>query len=132
MSDSNIRITIKAIDEFRAKIADAKGRHDELAKLLIPEYNKSQENARRLRHMAGVKPEKQTAKASAEFTNVILSKVPEPRHNGTFYYCPYRVEEQHGGGISVTTCGMKYHSYTGSRFRTEKAYRRHWRRYHDG
>lgn len=41
-------------------------------------------------------------------------EIPSPKRGGTFLYCPWDL-----------------HAWS-ARFRTAKAYRRHWRRYHAG
>jgi hypothetical protein len=45
---------------------------------------------------------------------------PPPRRGGTFVYCPVTLCASEAQGVPL--------DYT--RFRTEKAYRRHWRRRH--
>jgi len=120
----------------------------------MPEWNRSQENARRVRQAErrAAAPEQvrmhiraDSTKAMASLDDVIgklneLShqaksswerafEMPAPKYGGTFFYCPYRVEERHGG-ISITTCGTAHSSYNGSRFKTAAKYRQHWRRYH--
>lgn len=56
--------------------------------------------------------------------------VPEPYRGGTWLYCPYRLTEKTAHGVSVTTCaGGPVELMDGSsppRFRSGKAYRRHW------
>lgn len=52
---------------------------------------------------------------------------PPPRRGGTFLICPWIVSEDFPGGVRVTWCAQ---GRRGTRFRTMKAYRRHWRRYH--
>jgi hypothetical protein len=55
--------------------------------------------------------------------------VPLPIRGGTFLYCPWRKKIPHG----VMSCGIGHVGWaTGTRFRTPKAYRRHWRRCHLG
>lgn len=55
--------------------------------------------------------------------------VPLPVRGGTFLYCPWRKEIPHG----VMSCGAGRVGWaTGTRFRTPRAYRRHWRRCHLG
>jgi hypothetical protein len=54
-----------------------------------------------------------------------VTTVPEPRHGGTFFYCDWQHRPAPG---TVTFCWRsKRH---GTRFRTARAYRRHWRRHH--
>jgi hypothetical protein len=60
-------------------------------------------------------------------TGLPFPPVPDPVRGGTFYYCPWQEEIPHG----VRTCGIKRYNWaTGSRFRTLKAYQRHWRKHH--
>lgn len=47
----------------------------------------------------------------------LLGRAPDPVKGGTFFYCP-NPEEHHEGWADQR------------RFRTEKAYRRHWSRHH--
>lgn len=61
-----------------------------------------------------------------------MSEPPEPKRGGTFLYCPWN-ERQAGtdGRVSHWYCGvLKVGWATGTRFRTPRAYRRHWRRCH--
>ena len=51
---------------------------------------------------------------------------PEPKRGGTFFYCPWT--ERAPGQVSV--CGGVQHGYVGTRFRSPKKYRRHWRQAH--
>jgi hypothetical protein len=57
---------------------------------------------------------------------------PPPKRGGTFVYCPWAHVEKRTGRTEVTLCASEAQGvvldYT--RFRTEKAYRRHWRRQH--
>jgi hypothetical protein len=58
-----------------------------------------------------------------EFTRAI----PEPVRGGTFFYCPWQKKIPHG----LESCGIGHVGWaTGTRFRTAKAYRRHYRRCH--
>lgn len=54
--------------------------------------------------------------------------VPNPIRGGTFYYCPWQETTKPG---TVTSCGIKKPGWaTGTRFRTDQAYRHHYRKYH--
>lgn len=54
--------------------------------------------------------------------------VPLPVRGGTFFYCPWQERSRPGALIS---CGRARVGWaTGTRFRTARAYRRHWRRHH--
>jgi hypothetical protein len=57
-----------------------------------------------------------------------MSEPPEPKRGGTFLYCPWTMTE--GRHRTRHSCGAVFHGYTGTRFRTLRAYRRHWRRTH--
>jgi hypothetical protein len=59
-------------------------------------------------------------------------QVPDPVRGGTFLYCPWNEREVLSGGrVSHHFCGIKRVGWaTGSRFRTLKAYQRHWRKQH--
>lgn len=58
-----------------------------------------------------------------EFTRAI----PEPVRGGTFYYCPWQKKIPHG----LESCGILHPGWaTGTRFRTARAYRRHYRKCH--
>jgi hypothetical protein len=55
--------------------------------------------------------------------------VPLPIRGGTYLYCPWRKRIPYG----VMSCGVGHVGWaTGTRFRTERAYRRHWRQHHLG
>jgi hypothetical protein len=55
--------------------------------------------------------------------------VPVPVRGGTYLYCPWRKRVPNG----VMSCGVLRAGWaTGTRFRTPRAYRRHWRRCHLG
>jgi hypothetical protein len=55
--------------------------------------------------------------------------VPVPIKGGTYLYCPWQKEVPNG----AMSCGVPRVGWaTGTRFRTLKAYRRHWRRHHLG
>lgn len=55
--------------------------------------------------------------------------VPEPVRGGTYLYCPWRKKVPDG----IMACGVLRPGWaTGTRFRTTRAYRRHWRRHHLG
>lgn len=54
-----------------------------------------------------------------------LTEVPPPKHGGTFFYCPWT--EFNAATAAVNWCAR---SWRGSRFRTAKAARRHFRRHH--
>lgn len=58
---------------------------------------------------------------------MILAPPPPPKRGGTFFYCPWREQSEPG---TVSVCGIPHARYRGARFRTQAAYRRHWRRYH--
>lgn len=58
-----------------------------------------------------------------------MSEPPEPKRGGTFLYCPWTTVEAEDG-VTYWWCGWSHSQYTGSRFRTLRAYRRHWRRRH--
>lgn len=65
-----------------------------------------------------------------EFTRAV---VPPPIRGGTYFYCPWNetVRETAGGRVTHWACGVLHVGWaTGTRFRTEKAYRRHYRRDH--
>jgi hypothetical protein len=58
---------------------------------------------------------------------LIALLVPLPVRGGTFLYCPWRKKVPDG----IMACGVLRPGWaTGTRFRTPKAYRRHWRRCH--
>lgn len=59
------------------------------------------------------------------------STPPPPINGGTFYYCPW-AERSGKGRVSLTRCAGPgiVSGYRGSRFRTQRKYRAHWRRYH--
>jgi hypothetical protein len=62
-------------------------------------------------------------------TRLTALLVPPPVRGGTFLYCPWRKRVPNG----VMSCGIpKVGWATGTRFRTLKAYQRHWRRCHLG
>jgi hypothetical protein len=53
--------------------------------------------------------------------------VPDPIRGGTFFYCPW-IERLSGG---LRSCGVGHVTWaTGTRFRSARAYRRHYRRCH--
>lgn len=53
--------------------------------------------------------------------------IPAPIRGGTFHYCPW--SQPIPGGVEV--CGVRKAGWaTGTRFRTARAYRRHYRRHH--
>jgi hypothetical protein len=56
---------------------------------------------------------------------------PEPERGGTFFYCPWAEDRTEHGRVTHWACGVLKPGWaTGTRFRTEAAYRRHWRRQH--
>lgn len=57
----------------------------------------------------------------------MASPVPEPKRGGTYLICPWIVSEGIPGGVRVTWCAQ---GRKGTRFRSAKAFRRHWRRHH--
>jgi hypothetical protein len=57
-------------------------------------------------------------------------KVTSPKRGGTFFYCTWTERKQVGSAVEVSSCGMTYSRYVGSRFGTAAAYRRHRRRTH--
>ena len=66
----------------------------------------------------------------AQARREIATEPPSPKRGGTFFYCPWTLRERKAGGVSVSSCGGVQHWGAGTRFRTEAAYRRHWRRAH--
>lgn len=57
----------------------------------------------------------------------VSREAPEPIRGGTFFYCPW-AERIPRGAVS---CGAGHVGWaTGTRFRTARAFRRHWRRFH--
>jgi hypothetical protein len=60
-----------------------------------------------------------------------MTDPPEPKRGGTFLYCPWEEREvKSAGRVTFWSCGMVRRRYSGTRFRTLRAYRRHWRRDH--
>jgi hypothetical protein len=59
-----------------------------------------------------------------------MSEPPEPKRGGTFLYCPWTMTEAKSGRRAHYSCGAVFRGYAGTRFRTPRAYRRHWRRCH--
>lgn len=54
--------------------------------------------------------------------------VPNPIRGGTFYYCPWEERPRPG---TVVSCGIRKPGWaTGTRFRTDRAYRHHYRKDH--
>lgn len=47
-----------------------------------------------------------------------MAEVPRPKRGGTFFYCPEFMRAHYDPPMYC------------ARFRTAKAYRRHWRRFH--
>lgn len=59
--------------------------------------------------------------------------VPPPKCGGTFFYCPWTERTvKRAGAVTVSWCGAgsKYGVAVPARFRSETAYRRHFRRAH--
>lgn len=59
-----------------------------------------------------------------------MSEPPEPKRGGTFLHCPWTLTGLVDGEVTARPCSAVFRGYAGARFRTRRAYRRHWRRYH--